>query len=83
MTQPRKPRSHDAIERRIHALEAVKLRHDGLTRIARLEREVAALPDPRRASASELSARASDACMRSLLRDVTRMQAACDPEPAD
>ena len=80
MTQPRKPRPYDAIERRLHDLEAAKLRHYNLTRIARLEREVAALPDPRQPSAYEMSSRASHARMDALLRDAAEMRAACEPE---
>ncbi|HWU15098.1 MAG TPA: hypothetical protein VN157_13940 [Caulobacter sp.] len=41
MTQPRKARPRDAIERRILDLKAAKTRHANLTRMARLEREVA------------------------------------------
>jgi hypothetical protein len=82
MTQPRKPRPYDAIERRLHDLEAAKLRHYNLTRIARLEREVAALPNPGQPSAYEMSSRASDARIEALLRDMAKIGAACEPETA-
>jgi hypothetical protein len=78
MTQPRKPRPYDAIERRIHDLEAAKFRHYNLTRIARLEREVAALPDPTPPSANETARRASDARIEAILRDMAKLEAACD-----
>ena len=80
MTQPRKPRPYDAIERRLHDLEAAKARHHNLTRIARLEREVAALPDPRQPSAYEMSSRASNARIDAILTGLTRMEAACEPD---
>ena len=83
MTQPRKPRPYDAIERRLQDLEAAKLRHYNLTRIARLEREVAALPNPGQPSAYEMSSRASDARIEALLRDMAKIGAACEPEAAD
>jgi hypothetical protein len=78
MTQPHKPRPYDAIERRIHDLEAAKFRHYNLTRIARLEREVAALPDPTPPSAGEMASRASNARADAILRDMARLEAACD-----
>lgn len=78
MTQPRKPRPYDAIERRIHDLEAAKFRHYNLTRIARLEREVAALPDPTPPSANEIASRASDTRIQRLLDGMAGLEAACD-----
>ena len=69
MTQPRQPRPRDAIERRILDLEAAKTRHASLTRMARLEREVAALPDPRAPTPNELARRASEAQLDELLND--------------
>jgi hypothetical protein len=69
MTQPRKARPRDAIERRILDLEAAKTRHANLTRMARLEREVAALPDPRAPTPNEIARRASEAQLDDLLND--------------
>ncbi|TCS14597.1 hypothetical protein [Caulobacter sp. BK020] len=69
MTRPRQPRPRDAIERRILDLEAAKTRHANLTRMARLEREVAALPDPRAPTPNELARRASEAQLDKLLND--------------
>ena len=67
MTRPRQPRPRDAIERRILDLEAAKTRHANLTRMARLEREVAALPDPRASTPNELARRASEAQLDEIL----------------
>ena len=83
MPEDRKPRPRCPIQRRIRDLEAAKLRNYNLTKIARLEREVAALPNPQQPSAYELSSRASNARINAILRNLTRMEAACDPEPAD
>jgi hypothetical protein len=72
MTRPRQPRPRDAIERRILDLEAAKTRHASLTRMARLEREVAALPDPWTPTPSEIARRASEAQLDDLLNDWTK-----------
>ena len=83
MTQPWPPRSHDAIDRRIPDLEAAKLRHWKLTRIARLEREIAALPDPMPPSANEVVSRASGVRIQEIPRDLARLEAACESAEAD
>jgi hypothetical protein len=82
MTQPRKPRPYDAIERRLQDLEAAKTRHYNLTKIARMAREVAALPDPTSPSAFEMSSRASDARIQALLLDMAQIRETCEPEDA-
>ena len=78
MTQPRPPRIHDAIERRIAHLNVAKARHAQQRALARLEREVAAPPDPRPPSACEMSSRASDARVQTILRDLAGLEAALD-----
>ena len=83
MTQPRPPRPHDAIDRRIQDLEAAKLRHWKLTKVARLEREIAALPDPAPPGANEMASRASKVRIEDILRDLAKLEAACEPEQAD
>ena len=75
MTQPRQPRPYGLIQRHIQTLEAVQQRHRDLTRLARLEREVAALPDPREASANELASQGSAARINLLLREMAQMRA--------
>ncbi|KQY29462.1 hypothetical protein ASD38_08930 [Caulobacter sp. Root487D2Y] len=80
MSEDRKPKPRCPIQARLQALEAAKLRHYNLTRIARLEREVAALPDPESPSAYEMSSRASDARIQGILRDLAGIRAACEPE---
>ncbi|KRA58607.1 hypothetical protein ASD79_15075 [Caulobacter sp. Root655] len=78
MTQPRPPRIHDPVERRIVHLKAAKARHAQQAALARLEREVAALGDPTPPSASEVFSQGSDARIQAILRDLTALEAACD-----
>jgi hypothetical protein len=80
MSEDRKPKPRCPILRRIHDLEAAKLRHYNLTKIARLEREVAVLPDPGAPNAYEMSGRASDARIQALLNDMAKIQATCEPK---
>jgi hypothetical protein len=83
MPEDRKPRPRCPIDRRILDLEAAKLRHWKRTKIARLEREIAALPDPTPPSANEMASRASAVRIEDILRDLAKLEAACEPEPAD
>jgi hypothetical protein len=83
MSEDRKPRQRCPIDRRIQDLEVAKLRHWKLTKIARLEREIAALPDPTPPSTSEVASRASGVRIQEILRDLARLEAACEPERPD
>ena len=49
-----------------------EIRHANLTRMARLEHEVAALPDPWTPTPSEIARRASEAQLDDLLNDWTK-----------
>ncbi|CAN5224752.1 hypothetical protein BH10PSE4_BH10PSE4_40020 [soil metagenome] len=80
MPEDRKPRPRCPIDRRIHDLEAAKLRHWKLTKIARLEREIADLPDPTRPGAHERASGASTARIQALLNDLARLEAASEPD---
>lgn len=73
MTQPRPPRIHDPIERRIARLTAAMTRHARRKALARLEREVAALGDPVAPSASEVFSRGSDARIQAILESMAGM----------
>ena len=61
MTQPRPARIHDPIERAIARLTAAQVRHAQRRRLARLEREVAALGDPTQPGAYETFSQGSNA----------------------
>jgi hypothetical protein len=78
MAEDRKPLPRCPIERRIAHLKAAKARHAQQVVLARLEREVAALGDPRPPSASEMASRASGTQMEAILRDIAGLEAACD-----
>ena len=75
MTQPRTRLPRDPVERRIAFLTAAQHRHWQRQRMARLEREVAALSDPTTPSANEMAGRASSARIDSILQGLAGLEA--------
>jgi hypothetical protein len=75
MTQPRTRLPRDPVERRIAQLTAAQHRHYECRRMARLEREVAALGDPTGPSASETASRAADVRIAAILKGLAGLEA--------
>jgi hypothetical protein len=75
MTQPRTRLPRDPVERRIAQLTVAQHRHHQYRRMARLEREVAALGDPTAPSASETASLASDVRIAAILEGLAGLEA--------
>ena len=75
MTQPRPARIHDPIARAIARLTAAEYRHAQLRRLARLQREVAALGDPTEPGAAETFRQGSNARIDAIMKQLTALGA--------
>ena len=75
MTQPRPARIHDPVDRAIARLTAAQVRHAQRQRLARLEREVAALDDPTQPGAYEIFSRGSNARIEKIMNQLAALGA--------
>ena len=83
MSDSRPRQSRDPVERRIARLLAQKTRHGRRQELARLERQVAALPDPTRPTEMEVLSTGTRNELETMLREAQRMRREAATAAAD